>query len=286
MLAVTVGFGFAATGIESEFSIRDVLPRGSDVLADMNALDEAVGGSTEMASVLVSAEATETRTLLNLRDLTAAFDDEATRPSAVAGPVLGSYESLVRDWTTDSEEPGDKYDPELAALFEEASKGVQLDTALMQEILDRLQAKDPAVAHGLINNPDGVDMILLQFPTYFDDAGATKALQGDVEALWRGDDEAVTAISGSVVAIAVTDASTERQTEAISTTIAAALTVLALFFWVTVRQPALAFIAVGPIVLVLISVLGTMALLGIPYSLVTSIITALSIGIGSTTPST
>ena len=54
----------------------------------------------------------------------------------------------------------------------------------------------------------------------------------------------------------------------------------AIFFWVAVRQPALAFIAVAPIVLVLISVLGTMALLGIPYTIITSIITALSIGIG------
>ena len=73
---------------------------------------------------------------------------------------------------------------------------------------------------------------------------------------------------------------TERQTEAIGTTIAIALSILAIFFWVTLRQPALAVIAVGPIVLVLISVLGTMALLDIPYTLVTSIITALSIGIG------
>ena len=78
----------------------------------------------------------------------------------------------------------------------------------------------------------------------------------------------------------MTDAITERQTEAISVTIVVALSVLALFFWVTLRQPGLAVIAVGPIVLVLISVLGTMALLGIPYTLITSIITALSIGIG------
>ncbi len=66
----------------------------------------------------------------------------------------------------------------------------------------------------------------------------------------------------SIISVTVTDSITDRQTEAISTTIAAALGVLAVFFWVTVRQPALAFIAVGPIVLVLISVLGTMALLG------------------------
>ena len=88
------------------------------------------------------------------------------------------------------------------------------------------------------------------------------------------------ATSESIISVTVTDAITERQTELISATIAAAFTVLAVFFWVTVRRPALALIAVGPIVLVLISVLGTMALLNIPYTIITSIITALSIGIG------
>ncbi len=73
---------------------------------------------------------------------------------------------------------------------------------------------------------------------------------------------------------------TDSQSESISVTIAAALIVLATFFWMTMRQPTLAFIAVGPIALVLIAVLGTMALLDIPYTIVTSIITALSIGIG------
>ena len=190
-----------------------------------------------------------------------------------------SYELLVDDWTNDSGEPGDRYDAELAGLFTEASAGVQLDPTLMQEFLDKLEARDPALAHGLVNDPNGTDAVLVQFPTYSNDPAAGR-LQGDIEALWSGDDGNVTAISKSIVAVGVTDAITDRQTEAISTTIAVALGVLAVFFWVTVRQPALAVIAVGPIVLVLISVLGTMALLGIPYSLITSIITALSIGIG------
>ena len=280
VVAVTILFGFAARGLTLEFSIRDILPRGGSVLEDLKALDAAVGGSTEMTSVLVMAEATEIRTLLNLRDLTTAFADELLRPSAAAGPILASYELLVRDWINNSGEPGDKYDPELAALFREASAGVQLDPRMMQEFLDRLQAQDPTLAHLLVNNPEGIDAILLQFPAYSDDSTQTKVIQQDIEALWFGDDDAITATSGSIVSITTTDAITERQTEAISMTIAVALGVLAVFFWLTVRQPALAFIAVGPIVLVLIWVLGTMALLGIPYSLMTSIITALSIGIG------
>ncbi len=280
VFVVTIGLGFAATGLESEFSIRDILPRDGSVLADMDTLNASVGGSTELASILINAEATETRTLLNVRDLTAAFADETLRPGAAAGPILASYESLLRDWTEDSGVPGDKYDPELAALFQQASAGVQLDPGLMQQVLDKLEAADPAVARLLVNNPEGVDAILLQVPTYSDDPKQTKLLQKEIEAIWIGEDEAITATSLAIISITVTDSITERQTESIGITIAVALTVLAAFFWVTLRQPALAVVAVGPIVLVLASVLGTMALIGIPYTLITSIITALSIGIG------
>ena len=143
VLALTIGLGFAATGLKSEFSIRDILPRGGTIIEDLETLDAAVGGSTEMVSVLVKAEATETRTLLNVLDLTTAFEDKQRRPRAAAGPIQGSYELLVQDWTNDSGEPGDKYDPELAALFQKASTGVERDPELMQEFLGKLEATDP-----------------------------------------------------------------------------------------------------------------------------------------------
>ena len=233
-----------------------------------------------MTSVLVKGEATETRTLLNVQDLESAFENDATRPDAAAGPILASYELLIRDWTHDSGEPGDKYDAELASLFKQASADVHLNRELMQQILDRLETLDPLSAHLLANDPEGTDAILIQFPAYTGDPAATKELQKDIEDLWFGEDDTITATSDSIISFAVTDAIRDRQTESIGTTVAVAIGVLAIFFWVTVRQPALALIAVGPTVLVLISVLGTMALLGIPYTIVTSIITALSIGIG------
>ena len=280
VVAVTIGLGFAATDLESEFSIRDLLPRGGSVLEDLSTLDTAVGGSTENTSVLLRAEATETRTLLNLHEFRDAFLDEQRRPRAAAGPLQTSYELLVEDWTDDSGEPGDKYDPALEALFREATAGVRLDPVLMQQFLDQIEARDPALAHSLINDQGGVDTILLQFPAYTGNPSASKRLQEDIEAVWAGDDDALTATSDSIISFVVTDAIRDRQTESIGTTIAAAFIVLSLFFWLTVRQPALAVIAVAPTVLVLISVLGTMALLGIPYTITTSIITALSIGIG------
>ena len=150
----------------------------------------------------------------------------------------------------------------------------------MQEFLDKLGERDPTLSSLLVNNPDGIDAAILHFPAYVTDPKQTRVLQQDIENLWFGEDDNITATSESIISITVTDSVTARQTESISTTITAAIIVLAVFFWVTVRQPALALIAVGPIVLVLISVLGTMALLDIPYTIITSIITALSIGIG------
>ncbi len=280
VLAVTIGLGFSATRLESEFSIRDILPRGGDLLRDMDTLDASVGGTTEIANVVIKAEITETRTLLNLQDLTTAFQDERRRPQAASGPLQASYDLLLSDWIENSGEPGDKFDQELATLFEDATAGVQLDPDKMQEFVDRLEANDPSARHLLVDDPSGVDVLLVQFPTYSDNPSRTKVLQEELEALWFGDDDAITATSLAIISVTVTDSITERQTEAIGTTVLVALAVLGLFFWVTVRQPALAIIAVGPIVLVVIWVLGTMALLGIPFSLITSIITALAIGIG------
>ncbi len=280
VVAVTIALGFAATNLESEYSIRDLLPRGGSVLTDLGTLDSAVGGSTEVANVLVKAEATETRTLLNLQDLRTSFAEGTDRPRAAAGPIQTSYELLVQDWAHDSGAPGDKYDPDLAALLRRASAGLELDQGLMQELLDQLGARDPALARSLVNNPNGSDSILIQFPAYTGDPSASRGLQEDIEDLWQGDDSTITATSETIISFAVTDAIRDGQTGSISTTIAVALGVLAIFFWVTVRQPALALIAVAPTALVLVSVLGTMALLDIPYTIVTSIITALSIGIG------
>ena len=107
---------------------------------------------------------------------------------------------------------------------------------------------------------------------------------GDINALWFGNDEEFTATSGGIVSLEISNSITENQTRSIITTIVVALVILVVFFWITQGQPALRVIAVAPIVLVLVWVLvwvlGTMALLDIPYNVVTALITAQSIGIG------
>ena len=281
VVAVTVGLGFAASGITTDFTIRDVLPRDGNLIKDLNSLDATFGGSTEVVSVLVKAEVTETHTLQNLFSMTEAFEDDLSRPRAADGAMEASLPLLVLDWTTDDGTPGDRYDPGLERLFAEATTGLHLDPALIQKFLDALAATDPeAVARVLVEDPEGIDTTLLQFRAFSGDPERTEGMIEDINGLWIGDDDAIAMTSQDIIVLTSSDEIRDRQTEAIITTIAAALGILTIFFWITLRQPALGFIAVGPIVLVLIWVLGTMALLGIPYTIVTSITTALSIGIG------
>ena len=281
VVGVTVGFGFAASGITTEFTIRDILPRDGNVIDDLNSLDAAVGGSTEVVSVLVRAEVTETRTLHNLFYMTEAFEDDLSRPRAADGAMEASLPLLVLDWTTDDGTPGDRYDRDLDRLFAEATRGLHLDPVLIQKFLDALSATDPeSVARVLVEDPEGIDTTLLQFRAFSGDRERTEGMVEDIDGLWFGDEDAIAMTSQDIIVLTSSDEIRDRQTEAIITTIGAALGILTIFFWITLRQPALGFIAVGPIVLVLIWVLGTMALLGIPYTIITSITTALAIGIG------
>ena len=281
VVLVTIGLGYAATRIDTTFSRQDLLPRDSEVIEDLKTLEAALGGSTEVVNVLINAELTETRTVLNLWDFMTAFQDEGQRPAGVQSNISLSFGQIAFDWITDDGRPEDKYDPELAMLFQEATAGLHLDAILVQEFINKLEAKEPEVVpQVLVNNLEGIDTMLLQFQALTGDPGRTVDMTEETEKLWLGHDREITLMSQSIVNIEVSNAVTESQREAIITTIAFALGILILFFWVTARQPALGFIAVVPIILVLICALGTMAVLDIPYTPVTSIITALSIGIG------
>ena len=130
---------------------------------------------------------------------------------AAAGPIQASYDLLIEDWTTDSGQPGDKYDPDLAALLRQATSGLEMDAQLMQELLDRIEAMDPTMGRFLVNNPDGVDAMLLQFPAYSGATSQARHTQDELEALWLGDDAALTATSGTIISFTVTDAITEQQ---------------------------------------------------------------------------
>ena len=277
---ITILLGIASTGIETVFDTRDFLPSGGNSIRDVETLDAAFGGSTDAVKALIEAEITEDRTVRNLLDFTVAFSDDLRRPEGVVGGIQSSLGLLLIDWLTDDGTAEDNYDPELRAMSEAADE-FRLDPAQVQAIIDRLEEIDPeGFKQVAIDNPNSADILLIQFQALTGDQDRTERMVEDIQGLWFGAEEEFTPTSSDIVGLEVVNAMTASQTASIATTILAALVVLVVFFWVTEGRPALGFIAVGPIVLVLIWVLGTMTLLGIPYNVITALITALSIGIG------
>ena len=271
----------AATEISTEFNSNDFLPGDGESIEDIEALEEALGGQTEIVTVLIEAELTDDRTLRNILTITEAFSDELTRPTGAATDITLSLGTLFDDWLTDSGEPDDKYDPELLGMLADVDEGLTVNADGVQALLDRLAELDPvAFDQVAVNNADGDDLTIMQFSALSGDQDRTQALVDDIEGLWYGDRSQVVEVSGEIIALEVTGAMTDGQSVSIAITIVAALIVLMLFFWATEFRPMLAVIAVLPILLVLMWVLGTMTLLGIPYNVVTALITALSIGIG------
>ena len=279
--ALSVALGVSAANISTEFDSNDFLPSESDAIEDLEALNEAFGGQTEVATILIEAELTDDRTLRNLLELDQAFVDELSRPTGAAGDISTSAGDLFLEWTTNSGPNDAKFDPELVALAQTIDQGLTVDSVALQATLDRLEELDPAGFDQVVsNNPDGIDRTLIQFPALKGDQDRTAQMVEDIEGLWYGDRTQLTTLSNEITGLEVTTAMTDSQTQSIITTLIAAVVVLMLFFWLTEFRPMLAVIAVVPIGLVLIWVLGTMALLDIPYNVVTALITALSIGIG------
>lgn len=278
---ITIGLGTAATQISTEFDSNDFLPSGSDSIEDIEAVNEALGGETVLTTTLIEAELTDDRTLRNLLTLSESFGDELSRPTGAAGDITLSLGALFSDWFNESGQPGDNYDPELVELAQGVDQGLTVDPAGVQALLDRLEEVDPVgFAQVAVNNPDGEDLTLVQFNAFTGDQDLTVQMVDDLEGLWFGDRDQITATSGDITALEITSAMTDGQSTSIAITLLAALIVLMIFFWITEFKPMLGFIAVSPILLVLLWVLGTMTLLGIPYNVVTALITALSIGIG------
>ena len=279
--AATIGFGSAVPGVTTDFSHRDLLPSEGNLNRDLDTLRAAVGGSTEVVDVLVRAEVTEPRTLFSLVDLTSAFDSNLRRPRGAVSGIQTSPGLVVTDWITDSGAPGDRYDPELEALFDRATAGLRVDPELMQELVTRMKEREPAeMARVLAEDPDGADTMLLQFQGYIGDQQRTRWMQEDIEGLWLGDDEEITVTSSEIRYVVVNDEIRLTQTQTTVMTIVAALAILMLFFGITMRQSVLGVIAVAPVVVSLIWMLGTMGLLGIPYTISTSAVIALVIGVG------
>ncbi len=281
VMLITIVAIWGASNISTTFSTTEFAPSGAETTADITYLNENLGGQTETATILIEADLNDDRTIRNLIDLENDLADPARRPEGLTGSVTLSLGTLVADLTEDTGQPGDRYSPELVTAAGNLSGTLAIPPEELDQILRIIRDADTAAFDQVaVISPDSSDRTILQVQTLTGDIDRTRTLIDSVQGLWLGPSEQINIVAGEVLTVEVIDEMLDSQTQSVLITIAAAGLILLLFFGLTEFRPTLGILAVLPVAIVLIWVLGTMTLLGISYNIVTALITALSIGIG------
>ncbi len=276
---VTVAAALELPKLETTFDQTDLLPSG-DLLDDIEFLQDGLGGRSEVVTVLVEVDLSSDRTLRDLIDLEIGLVDVNRRPDAASGPVIQSLISLIRDWSEDSGLPGDEYDPAFRVFLEELDTSLLVPPETVNLLYSELHRIDPEGLAAVAVFREGPDATIVQFPARTGDQDASRRLIEQIERLWFGEDDAITALGDQILAVTITDELTSSQTRGVGITLGVTLALLLLYFGFTHFRPLLGLFAVLPIAVVVIWVLGSMVVLGISYNAVTALITALIIGVG------
>jgi uncharacterized protein len=283
---VLAGVGaFGVTRLETRFSILDFVPTTSPVRGTFDTLlDDFGGGFGETTQLLIEGDVATpeaynamVRTTSNLADTeNVLLFDEA--------PVVQSPMSLVASLAT-SESP--TFDPGVGAAASAAGISAEDPTvdpdADVRALYDALFAAAPAQAAGVLADGDAAySAALLTVQTQAGEAGATdlrEAVAADLEPVTAAGLDAI-ATSDEIINDVIINTLRDSQVSSLMLTLAAALLLLVVNFWVESRRPMLGVITTIPVVLVVLLSFTLMAAFGIAFGPITATISALAIGIG------
>lgn len=257
---LTVAGGFGATQLSTEFSQTDFFPEGSRALETVEVITDAFGGGfDETTSVLVEGDIATAQGWNALMVYQQGFGSVDGVRSFEGRPQVDSVVSRAAQ----------------AGLL----SGPVADDAAAVALLDTLEAADPSVGQLVTADRDAT---VFRAKT---SVGETVApLAADLERL-----EAETLAPAGLAAAAASDdllvdeilsQLQASQINGLIITIVASMLILAIAFWVRQRAPMLGVIAIAAVAVATAWVLGLMALFGIPFNVMTAMVSALAIGIG------
>ncbi len=274
--------GLAATNIDTTFSTTDFLPEDTEAFEDITFLEGSFGGGSATTSVLITGDATNDKTVRDIIDFETAVANPDTRPDGVTGAPVASTFALVQDWSTDSGVAGDNFDQSFADYIDGLDLGFVVQGGTFTDLYAELGEVDQAGLDRVLSlgAGDQADLSVIRIPTASGDPVLTRQITEDLNQLWDGEADAFQLTGQDILTVSITDEMVDSQVQSIILTIIAALIVLMIFFGLTEFRPMLGVLAVIPIGLVVVCVLGTMVALGISYNVITALITALTIGVG------
>lgn len=254
---LTVAGGLGATQLSTEFSQTEFFPSDSEALATIELVQDELGGDlTERTSVLVTGPTSTPGSLAALD----AFERAAGQVPGVRGEGRAQADSVLDRAMAVGLVDADAID--LDADIE--TVGSQL--AELDPTLGAVLAQDALLVDLATNVGDDVDELQ-------DGLAAASAPLTDL-----GFDTAV--VSDGILIATVMDELRASQISGLAITLLASMAILAFAFWVRVREPVLGVLAILAVGVVVAWTLGLMALVGIPFNVMTAMVSALAIGIG------
>ena len=280
LLAVAVLAGAAVAGginVDTEFKEDEFLPEDSEVVQDIRLARDEVGGlSTTITGVVITDldDPAAARALVALDDRLRGpgpgSDESAPsglkQPMHVVGVGGTTLVSLAAETVPNAQAvltQGSSDD--LAQLYRQVSEDAPDDFAKVASLADS----------------SGNDVTIIPIQAYFGSDSDARDLYNASGDLWADGAPGNFTVTGAQINPGVTTNAVARsQTTATFITVLTALALLTAYFWRAHRRPLLGAIAVAPIVVVLMLLLGLMWVLGINYNALTALLTSLTIGIG------
>ncbi|MFP9059573.1 efflux RND transporter permease subunit [Natrialbaceae archaeon A-chndr2] len=293
---LAAGGAYSATGIDTEFNEADFLPQdapewaksipgplspGTYTIADdaeYLATNFRGQGEGAQSQVLLYGDPTDPDVLRGIEDARGTVDGDGTitlRSDGTAA-VDGPLETLRR--------VAAENETVATALDERDTTGDDVPDEDLAGLYDLLYEADPSAAASVLERSDDGS---------YESARLVVSVRGDAAAQTVADDtrsfaseietrSSVTAVAtgGPVTTAVIQDALLETLVQAFAVTLVVILVFLTALYWVRHRTFTLGIVTLAPVVAALAWLLGTMALLDLPFNSETAVITSLAIGLG------
>ncbi len=298
---VTLGALYGASQLETRFEIEDFLPEDLEYSRNLRYILDNFNVSSASASILVEGNISSPQVLkaMDVTTLNMMDDEMVSKRSTAKGdrPEVTSILSLMKDVADDERiaDPLDTYDRNFSLMYEAALvDGDEVPDRGVGDLLLWLYRDDltKSMARSLIHrNENGeFDATVMRIGIESDRREDADQLMRELEQDATPLDELAESeiveratVTGSSIMLRQITASMESSmTLSFFLTLALSFIVLTIIFAVKDDSLVLGAITMVPVLLCSAWILGTMYIAGIPYTMLTITVTALTIGLGVT----
>ncbi len=289
-IAVTLSMGYFASNLSTTFDIKDFLPEKLEITRNFNYMInefKIAGGAAENVYVLVKGDVANPEILRKMGESIDNMADDEYVIKVDGRADTFSILSLMKDYASLEGFNDARYNETFASMYNKYfEEGVPKENTSKDDIIllyNWLYLHAPADATMVLHKGNGYDeaVIRVSVNTGNDDKKVGKLyeeLKEDIKPLGK---KAV--VTGeSILRKVIMDLINESQIRSLIITLIASLIILSIIFYLKDGSVVLGALTLLPVTLVVIWILGSMYLIGIPLNVMTLSITSLTVGLGVT----